>query len=129
MWIISSLPPFKFHVITKSCLSQVIKISGIVGVFLSYSCNRHSCFLVPHFIIPAPELRSPLRDPIRSGATIYVLMLLLVTIPFWNCIYCIALIFALRSWFLLCLLWIITYKPKSAITRFVIGGRASKQES
>ncbi|KAF3966208.1 hypothetical protein CMV_009674 [Castanea mollissima] len=28
-------------------------------------------------IIPAPELRSPLRDPSRSGATIYVLILLL----------------------------------------------------
>ena len=41
MWVISSLPPFKFHVITKSCLSQVIKFSGIVGVFLSYSCNHH----------------------------------------------------------------------------------------
>nr|POE99002.1 penicillin-binding protein 1f [Quercus suber] len=28
-------------------------------------------------IIPAPELRSPLRDPSRSGATTYVLILLL----------------------------------------------------
>lgn len=48
-------------------------------------------------IIPAPELRSPLRDPSRSGATIYVLILLLGTIPLWNCIYCIALIFAICS--------------------------------
>ena len=54
--------------------------------------------------IPAPELCSPLRDPSRSGTTIYVLILLLVTTPLWNCIYCIALIFALCSWFLLCLL-------------------------
>ena len=29
-------------------------------------------------IIPAPELRSPLRDPSRSGATIYVLILCLL---------------------------------------------------